>query len=394
MKRIYLDHASTTPADKEVVRAMLPFFTKKFGNASSVHGFGLEAREELEKARESIAKKINANPEEIVFTSGGSESDNLALKGIAFSHREKGNQIITSSIEHPAVLGACNFLEGKGFKVAYLKVDKEGFIDLNELSDSINDKTILVSLMHANNEIGTIQELDKIGKICSEKEVLFHSDAVQSFTKVPIDVKKTSIDLISFSSHKIHGPKGVGALFIRKGTPIEKEIHGGHHEFNKRAGTENVPGAIGFGKAVELAKEKHVQFMNKLRDYLIKEIEARIPNSKLNGPKGKNRLCNNINFSFAFIEGESLLNYLNLDGIAVSTGSACSSQSLAPSHVLNAIGLPHEIIHGSIRMSLGRENTKKEMDFTIKSLIKNVKKLREMSPLKEGMKYDKEEFRS
>jgi len=382
MKRIYLDHAATTPVDPLVVKAMLPYFTEKFGNASSIHSFGLEAKEALEKARELIARKINAVPEEIIFTSGGSEADNMALRGIAFAHKHKGNHIITSGIEHPAVMETCRELEREGFKVSYLGVNKEGFIDLDDLNQKISKDTILVSVMHANNEIGTIQDIREIGRICEEKNVLFHSDAVQSFTKVPINIRKINVDVLSFSAHKIHGPKGIGAMYLSEGTPFNKLIFGGHHEFDKRAGTENVPGAVGFAGAVGLAKEKYVKQIARLRDYLIKEIENKIPDSKLNGPKGNKRLCNNVNFSFAFIEGEALLNYLNFDGIAVSTGSACSSQSLEPSHVLKAIGLPHEIIHGSCRITLGRENTKKELIFTIKSLEKNVKKLRDMSPLK------------
>ena len=378
--KVYLDHGATTPVDKEVVKAMLPYFTKDFGNASSLHQFGQKAKEALENSREIIAKKLNAEPKEIVFTGSGSESDNLAIKGIAYANKDKGNHIITSKIEHPAILETCKALEKEGFGVTYLDVDEEGFISLEELKKSITNKTILVSIMHANNEIGTIEPIEEIGKICKEKKVYFHTDAVQSFTKVPIDVKKMNVDLISLSSHKIHGPKGVGALFIKNGTKIQKMTHGGHHENDKRAGTENIPGIVGFTKAAELANEEYTSHMTKLRDALIKELE-KIPNSQLNGPRGNKRLCNNANLSFHFIEGESALLRLDMKGIAVSTGSACSSQSLTPSHVLTAIGLKPEIAHGSLRFTLGRENTEKEIDYVLKVLPKVVEELREISPL-------------
>ncbi len=378
--KVYLDHGATTPVDKEVVKAIAPYYTSKFGNASSLHEFGQKAKEALENAREVIAKKLNSDPKEIVFTGSGSESDNLAIKGVAYASKDKGNHIITSKIEHPAVLETCKALEKEGFNVTYISVDKEGFVDIEELKKSITNKTILVSIMHANNEIGTIIPIEKIGNICKEKNIYFHTDAVQSFTKVPIDVKKMNIDLLSLSAHKIHGPKGIGALFVKNGTKIQKIIHGGHQENNKRAGTENIPGIVGFAKAVELANEEHIDYMAKLRDKLIENLE-KISNSQLNGPRGNKRLCNNVNFSFHFIEGESALLRLDMKGIAVSTGSACSSQSLTPSHVLTAIGLKPEIAHGSLRFTLGRENTEKEIDYVLKVLPKIVEELREISPL-------------
>jgi len=382
MKKIYLDHGATTPVDKEVVKAMLPYLIEKFGNASSIHSYGQETKEALEKSREIVAKKLGAKPNEIIFTSGGSESDNLAIKGVAHAYRNKGNHIITSDIEHPAVLGTCKSLAEEGFEITYLKVDNEGFVKPDDVEKAITKKTILVSIMHANNEIGTIEPIEEIGKICKSKGVLFHTDAVQSFTKVPIDVNKMNIDLLSISAHKIHGPKGVGALYIREGTKIKKMIDGGHHEFDMRAGTENIPGIVGFAKAVELVNDNQIKYMTKLRDKLIKEL-LRIPDTKLNGPSGKNldrRLCNNVNISFKYAEGESILLRLDDKGIAVSTGSACSSRSLKPSHVLLAIGLKPETAHGSIRFTLGRENTMQEINYTIKTTKEVVEELRKLSP--------------
>jgi len=382
MKRIYLDHGATTPVDKEVVKAMLPYLTEKFGNASSIHSFGQEAKDALESSRERIAKKLGAKPNEIIFTSGGSESDNLAIKGVAHAYRKKGNHIITSSIEHPAVLGACKSLAEEGFDITYLEVDKEGFVKPDDVERAITKKTILVSIMHANNEIGTIEPIEEIGKICKSKGVLFHTDAVQSFTKVPIDVNKMNIDLLSISAHKIYGPKGVGALYIREGVKIKKMIDGGHHEFDMRAGTENIPGIVGFAKAVELTNENQIKYMTNLRNKLIKGL-LKIPDTILNGPDRKNlsrRLCNNVNISFKFVEGESILLRLDDKGIAVSTGSACSSRSLKPSHVLLAIGLPPQIAHSSIRFTLGRENTIQEINYTIKTTKEVVEELRKLSP--------------
>ena len=377
--KVYLDNSATTKTDPEVVEAMLPYFTDKYGNASSLHSFGREARKDLEKAREVIAKKINAEPEEIIFTSGGSESDNLAIKGIAYANKDKGNHIITSKIEHHAVLETCERLEKEGFNVTYVGVDKEGIIGLDELKKAITDKTILITIMHANNEIGTIQPIEEIGKIARENNIYFHSDAVQSLTKVPIDVKKSDIDLMSFSAHKIHGPKGIGALYVKKGTKIDKQIDGGSHEFKLRAGTENVSGAVGFAKAVEIAKEEDIKYMSKLRDKLAKGL-LKIPDTIYNGSKIK-RLCNNANIIFKFIEGESMLLHLDMEGIAVSTGSACSSQSLEPSHVLTAIGLHKAVAHGSIRFSLSKYNTEEEVDHVLENVPGIVKKLREISPL-------------
>jgi len=368
--------------DKEVEKAMLPYFTKIYGNASSLHKFGQEAKEALEKSRETIAKRINALPEEIIFTSGGTESDNLAIKGVAYANKDK-NHIITTKIEHHAVEKSCKALEKEGFKVTWLDVDKDGFINLEQLKKEIADKTILVSIIHANNEIGTIQDIEEIGKICKEKNVYFHTDTVQSFTKTEIDVKKQNITLASFSAHKVHGPKGIGALYIKKGTKIKKLSDGGSQENNLRAGTENIPYIVGFTKAVELAKQEHCKKMQELRDYLIEKVDKEIPEVKLNGSR-KERLCNNINITFKYIEGEALLLRLDDKGIAVSTGSACSSRELKPSHVLTAIGLHPAMAHGSIRFTLSRYTTKEELDYAIKHLKEAVAELRKVSPLWRG----------
>lgn len=373
---VYLDNGATTMVAKEVMVAMQPYFTIKYGNASSLHSFGQEAKEAIEKARKIIAKSINASPEEIIFTSGGTESDNLAIKGVAKANN--GKHIITSSIEHPAVMKACKTLEEEDYKITYLKVDREGFINLKELENAITKDTILVSIMHANNEIGTIQDVKKIGEICNKHGVYFHTDAVQGYTKIPIDVKEMNIDLMSVSSHKIHGPKGVGALYVKKGTKIKRQNDGGEHEFGLRAGTENVTGIVGFGKAIEITKTDD---MKRLRDKLIKGVLENIPDCFLNGPRNK-RLCNNVNISFRYVEGESILMHLNEKGIAVSTGSACASHSLEPSHVLKAIGLKPEDAHGSIRFTLSRYTTENEIDYTIKCLKEIIKKLREISPFK------------
>ncbi len=376
--RVYMDNGATTVVAPEVAKEIQDYMTKKYGNASSLHSFGEEANEALERAREIIAKKLNAEPDEIIFTSGGTESDNLAIKGAAYASNKK--HIITTKIEHPAVLNACETLQREGYKITYLKVDREGFINLNELENAITDDTAVVSVIHANNEIGTVQDIEKIGEICKKKGVVFHTDAVQSFTKVAIDVKKINVDLISISSHKIHGPKGIGALYVRKGTKIRKLMDGGPHEKNLRAGTENVSGAVGFAKAVELTNEKQIKNMERLRDKLIGGILKQVPETMLNGSKTK-RLCNNANITFKKIEGESLLLLLNEKGIAVSTGSACSSKSLEPSHVLLAIGLKHEEAHGSIRFTISRYTTQKEIDYAIKEAKEAAKKLRQISPL-------------
>ena len=381
-KRIYLDHAATTPLDKRVLKEMMPYFGNKFGNASSLHSFGQEAKIDLEKARERVAKLINAEPEEIIFTSGGSESDNLALRGIAYANREKGNHIIASSIEHPAILRTVEGLENEGFRISIMPVGKDGFVDPEKIRAEINEKTILVSVMHANNEIGTIQPIEEIAKICSEKNVYFHSDAVQSFGKVKIDVKKVPVSMMSFSAHKIYGPKGIGALYVRKGTRIKPIITGGPQERKMRAGTENVASAVGFAKAAELMHaemDKENKRLIGIRDYLIKEL-LKISDSRLNGGPEK-RLPNNVSIIFKYVEGESLLTMLDMEGIAVSTGSACSSASLKPSHVLLAIGCRAEEAHGSLRISLGRANTMEDAEFVVKKVPEIVAQLRRFSPL-------------
>lgn len=385
MKTIYLDNAATTPLAEEVIKAMEPYFSEKFGNASSVHHLGQEARRDLEEAREFIAKTIGADAKEIIFTSGGTESNNLAIKGVAFANREK-NHIITTKIEHDCVLNACRWLEKQGFKVTYLNVDSEGFVDLEELEKSITPKTLLVSVIHGNNEIGTVQDLEAIGKICKKHGVLFHTDACQSYTKTDLNVKKFNLDLVTLNAHKIHGPKGVGALYIRKGTKIVPLAHGGGHEFSLRSGTENVPGIIGFAKAVKLAmNKKHIKHMTVLRDYMIKEL-LKIPDTKLNGASGNKRLCNNINISFRYVEGESIGSFLDAKGICTSTGSACSSKSLEPSHVIMALENNPERAHGSLRITLSRYTTKEEVDFAIKEIKKTVERLRRVSPLMKVMK--------
>ncbi|MCD6413852.1 MAG: cysteine desulfurase NifS [Elusimicrobia bacterium] len=383
MKRIYLDHNATTPVDPRVVEAMLPYFGEKFGNASSIHSFGREARKAIDDARQILADFVGAQPDEIFFTSGGTEADNFALKGIAFANKGKGNRVITSKIEHHAVLNTCKWLEKKGFEIIYLPVDGFGIVDIEELKKAINEKTILITVMHANNETGAIQPIAEIGKIAKEKGILFHTDAVQAVGKIPVNVNELRVDLLSVSAHKIYGPKGVGAIFIRKGTKIEKMLHGGHHENNKRAGTENVASIVGFAKAVEIAKkemEDENKKLLKLRDKLEKEIEEKIKHTKINGHPEK-RLPNTSNISFEFVEGESIILSLDLKGVAVSSGSACTSGSLEPSHVLSAMGVPPEIAQGSIRFSMGKDNTEEDIDFVVRELVGIVKHLREMSPL-------------
>ncbi len=378
--KVYMDHAATTPMDKEVFEAMKPYFLEKYGNASSLHSFGMEAKEALEKSRERVANLIGASVDEIIFTGGGTESDNLAIKGIAFK-AGKGH-IITSSIEHPAVLETCKFLEKKGFRVTYLPVDKYGIINPEDVENAIEKDTILITIMHANNEIGTIEPIEEIGKIASENNIPFHTDAVQSVGKLPIDVKKINVDLLSISAHKIYGPKGVGALYVKKGTKIDAIIHGGGHERGLRSSTENIPGIVGLAKACSLAGERMEadgKKMKRLRDMLIKGV-LEIEESHLNGHPEK-RLPNNAHFYFKGIEGESLILMLDDAGIAASTGSACSSKKLMPSHVLLAIGLRPEDAHGSLRLTLGRENSKEEVEYILETLPKIVKKLREISPM-------------
>jgi len=380
--KIYLDNAATTQTTPEVVKEMGPYFTEKYGNASSLHDWGVDASEALEGARKALAKVINASPEEIVFTSGGTESDNQAIKEIAFQALAKGpgHHIITSSIEHHAVLRTCEFLEKMGFEVTYLPVSKEGIVDSKDVEEAIKKNTILVTIMHANNEIGSIQPVKEIGKICRERGIPFHTDAVQSFCKIPIDVKEMNIDLLSASAHKIHGPKGAGLLYVRKGLKLGTLLHGGGHESGMRSGTENIPGIVGFAKAAELCKIPDPGIAE-LRDQLIKRVLGSVKDCWLNGPSGSKRLPNNTNFSFKFIEGEALILRLNEKGIAGSTGSACSTKSLKPSHVLTAIGLSHTDAHGSLRLTLSRNTTKEEIDYVLKALPGVVEDLRSISPL-------------
>jgi cysteine desulfurase len=388
MERRYFDYSATTPVDPEVLNEMIPHFTNEFGNPSSIYTYGRESKKTIENARESIASLIGADPKEIFFTGGGSEADNWAIKGIAMSLRDKGNHIITSNIEHHAVLHVCEYLEKHGFKVTYLPVDKDGLISLEDLKKEITDSTILISIMYANNEIGTIQPIEEIGKIAKEHKIYFHTDAVQALGNVKINVKNMNIDLMSMSAHKVYGPKGVGALYISKGVKIEPLIHGGAQERKKRAGTENVPGIAGFGKAAEIANnnlDKNIEYLTKLRDKLIKEITNNIDYVKLNGHPIK-RLPGNVNISFQFIEGEALLLSLDMVGICGSSGSACTSGSLDPSHVLLAIGLPHEIAHGSLRLSLGRFTKEEDIDYVLQELPKITNRLRSMSPLYEKVK--------
>jgi len=383
MERIYLDHNATTPVHPEVLEAMLPYYRDKFGNASSVHSYGREAREAIDEAREQVAELIGADPREIVFTSGGTESDNFAIKGVAFLNKDKGNHIITSAIEHHAVLNTCKYLERKGFEVTYLRVDEYGVVDLNQLVDSITDRTVLITIMHANNEIGTIQPLEEIGRIAKERGIPLHTDAVQTVGKIPLSVDELQVDLLSLSGHKIYGPKGVGALYVRRGMRLEKLIHGGHHERNRRAGTENVPGIVGLGKAAQLAlknMDREREHLWKLSERLKEGIMKRVEFVRQNGHP-QNRIPNTINLSFEFVEGESIVLGLDIHGICVSTGSACTSGSLEPSHVLMALGVPPELAHGSVRFSLGSGNTEEEMDYTVEKVAEVVERLRIMSPL-------------
>jgi len=379
---VYLDNATTTRVDPAVLEAMEPYFLEYYGIPTTEYGhsFGLQARDALEKARETVAKSIGAEPEEVVFTSGGTESNNLAIKGIASAIKGKGH-LITSKIEHSSILNVFRSLEKTGnFRASYLDVNEEGFVDIEQLKSEIGKETLLVSIQHANQEIGTIQDIEEIGKICKEKGVLFHVDAVQSFTKLPIDVERSNIDLLSISAHKIHGPRGVGALYVRKGVKLKPLIDGGYNEFGLRAGSENVAGAVGFGKAVEIAEESQVTHVRGLRDFLAKGL-LEIPDSRLNGPRGDKRLCNNVNITFRYVEGESVLLHLDMRGIIVTTGSACFSRTLEPSHVILALGLKHEDAHGSVRFSLSKYNTKEEMDYTIENVREVVEELRKISPV-------------
>lgn len=395
---IYLDHNATTPTDERVVEAMKPYFNKEYGNPSSIYKFAQEAREAVEIARGKLAKILNAKPEEVIFTSGGTEADNFAIKGLAYANKEKGNHIITSKIEHHAVLNTCKWLKKQGFQVTYIGVDKYGVVNLDELKDAISDKTILITIMHANNEIGTIEPIEEIGKILQEinkqritnnkPRIYFHTDAVQTVGKIPVDVNELGVDLLSLSGHKFYGPKGVGALFIRKRTKIDSLLHGGHHERNRRAGTENVPGIVGLGKTCEIAmeeQEKEEKRLKTLRDRLHKEIVEKIDDVIINGHPGK-RLTGTLNICVKYVEGESMLLNLDLEGIAASSGSACTSGTLEPSHVLLALGIPPEVAHGSLRFSLGRNNTEEDIDHVMELLPPIVKKLRAMSPFGKGRK--------
>lgn len=382
---IYLDNAATTKTAPEVVEAMLPYFSEFYGNASTVYEFGGKSKEAVSRAREIIANAIGAKENEIYFTAGGSESDNWAIKAAAEAYRDKGKHIITSKIEHHAVLHTCQWLEQNGFEVTYLDVDEFGVVKLEELKKAIRPDTILISIMFANNEIGTIEPVEEIGRIAKEQGILFHTDAVQAFGQVPIHVDELNIDMMSSSGHKLNGPKGIGFLYIRKGVKIRSFVHGGAQERKRRAGTENVPGIVGFGKAVELAManmETRTAKERELRDYLMERILKEIPFSRINGHR-TSRLPNNVNICFQFVEGESLLIMLDMKGICGSSGSACTSGSLDPSHVLLAIGLPHEIAHGSLRLTLGEETSREDIDYTVDAVKEIVKKLREMSPLYE-----------
>ncbi len=382
---IYLDNAATTKTRPEVVEAMLPYFTEIYGNPSSVYDFSAPVKEAVSRARETLASSIGARTEEIYFTGGGSEADNWAIKATAEAYRDKGNHIITSKIEHHAVLHTCQYLEKHGFEVTYLDVDENGVVKLEELKKAIRPTTILITIMFANNEIGTIQPVREIGAIAREHGILFHTDAVQAYGHLPIQVDDLNIDMMSASGHKIYGPKGIGFLYIRKGIKIRSFIHGGAQERKRRAGTENVPGIVGFARAAELAMEDleaRTERECELRDYLMKRVMEEIPYTRINGHRTR-RLPNNANFSFQFIEGESLLILLDSKGICGSSGSACTSGSLDPSHVLLAIGLPHEIAHGSLRLTLSEENTKEELDYVVEQLKGIVERLRNMSPLYE-----------
>lgn len=384
-KLIYLDNAATTKTAPEAVEAMLPYFSEYYGNPSSIYSLAAESKKAVSDAREIIADSIGARASDIYFTAGGSESDNWALKATAEAYAWKGKHIITSAIEHHAILHTCQYLEKQGYEVTYVGVDEQGILKLDELEAAIRPDTILISVMFANNEIGTIQPIKEIGTIAKKHGILFHTDAVQAYGHLPIDVEEYQIDMLSASGHKINGPKGIGFLYIRKGLKLRSFIHGGAQERSRRAGTENVPGIVGFGAAVSkamLTLQKRMDYETTLRDYMISKIEETIPYCRLNGDRQK-RLPNNVNFSFQFIEGESLLIMLDMRGICASSGSACTSGSLDPSHVLLAIGLPHEIAHGSLRLTLSEETTKEELDITVEAIAQIVERLRQMSPLYE-----------
>ncbi len=382
-RKIYLDHNATTPVHPEVLEAMLPFYKEGFGNASSIHSFGREAKVALEESREKVAKLLNADPLEIYFTSGGTESDNLAVKGIAWANRKKGNHIVTSKIEHHAILESCKFLEREGFEVTYLPVDKYGLADPDELKKNIKKETILVSIMHANNEVGTIEPIEELSKIARENGVYFHTDAVQSTGKIKIDVNSLGVDLLSLSAHKFYGPKGVGAIYIKRGVRLTPLAHGGHHEKARRAGTENVPGIVGLAKALEIANrdmEKEDKRLKNLSERFFEKIKEQISDVYLNGHP-ELRIPNTLNLSFKGVEGESIILSLDLKGIAVASGSACTSGSLEPSHVLSAMGVPPDLAQSSLRFSFGRSNTFDDIDYVVEVLPEIVSRLRAMSPI-------------
>lgn len=387
-KTIYMDYAATTYTKPEVLKEMLPYFTENYGNPSSIYSLSRVTKRAIDESRDKVAKAINADSSEIFFTGSGSEADNWALKGIAFANRNKGNHIITSCIEHHAILHACEYLEKHGFEVTYLPVDECGFVNIEDLKAAIKDTTILVSIMFANNEIGTIQNIKEIGKECRERKILFHTDAVQAIGAVPIDVKDMNIDLLSLAGHKFYGPKGVGALYIRKGVRIDNLIHGGGQERARRAGTENVASIVGLGKAIEIATsdiKARNERLYKLRDKLIEGL-LKVPYTRLNGPKGDKRLASNVNVCFEYIEGESILLLLDDAGICASSGSACTSGALDPSHVLLAIGLPHEIAHGSLRLSIGDGTTEEDVNYVLQVIPAIIERLRAMSPLYKNVK--------
>ncbi len=388
MERIYLDYAATTPTHPEVVKAMLPYFTDVFGNPSSIHACGQEAKGAIEEARVKVSKIIGAQNEEVIFTSGGTEADNFAIKGVAYANESRGNHIITSAVEHHAVTETCKFLEERGFAVTYLPTDQYGMVDPDDVKKAITKKTIIISIMHANNEVGTIEPLAEIGKIAKEARVYFHTDAVQTVGHIPVNVNQMGLDLLSLSAHKLYGPKGVGALYIRKGTRITPFMHGGAQERGRRATTENVVGIVGLGKAAELAQQDmsaEASWLTYLRNQLIKRLQENIEDIHLNGHP-TDRLLNNVNVSIDFVEGESMCLNLDLAGICTSTGSACSSSSLEPSHVLLALGMSHERAHSSLRMTLGKWSTEDEIGRVVDSLSNIVAKLRAMSPLFKGKK--------
>ena len=385
MRNVYLDYSATTPVKEEVLKEMIPYFTEKFGNPSSLYDKGLEAKDAVTHAREQVAALINAEPREVFFTAGGTEADNWAVFGVCDKLKEKGNHIITTKIEHHAMLHSCDFLEKQGFDVTYLDIDKDGRVDLDQLKNSITDKTILISVMMINNEIGTLQPIKEIAEIAKAHKIIFHTDAVQALGNVPIDVKELGVDLMSMSSHKIYGPKGEGALFIRKGLRISNYLHGGAQESGRRAGTENLTGIVGFGKAAELARvhfDEHVKHCSELRNYLVDRVLKEIPDTILNGTMD-GRHPGNANITFKYIEGESILLLLNQFGISVSTGSACSSKSLEPSHVLTALGVPVEMIHGTVRFTVGDFTTREDIDYVVETLKTIVTRLRELSPINE-----------